>query len=74
MTFAKLIKFCDKNGYEIERSMGGGLPYDPRYVYKWTNKKTGHSEDNDTVVSAFEDILGDIEDNEDENHDVCQAN
>jgi hypothetical protein len=54
--------------------MGGGLPYDPRYVYKWTNKKTGHSEDSDTVASAFEDILGDIEDNEDENHDICQAN
>jgi len=74
MTFAKLIKFCDKNGYEVERSnREWWCGSHSKYFYKWTSKKTGYSESHDSIAEAFDAILGDIED-EDENHDICQAN
>jgi hypothetical protein len=62
MTFAKLIKFCDKNGYEIERNPGS--PYfHSKYDYEWRRKD---DEDlnfhcSDTIPEAFSDILMDIE-------------
>jgi len=65
MTFAKLIKFCDKNGYEVERS---GREWwcgsHSKYSYKWTSKKTGYSEPCDSIAETFDAILGDIEDDE----------
>jgi hypothetical protein len=62
MTFAKLIKFCEKNGYEIERSPSAGdwhLPYD----YEWRKKDDQDLNYNgsDTLQEAFSDILLDIE-------------
>jgi len=62
MTFAKLIKFCEKNGYEIDRTPGGEY-FHSKYDYNWRKKD---DEDlnfhcSDTIPEAFSDILMDIE-------------
>jgi hypothetical protein len=63
MTFAKLIKFCDKNGYEIERNPGS--PYfHSKYDYEWRRKDDedlNWFDGGGTLKEVFSDILKDIE-------------
>jgi len=62
MTFAKLVKFCDKNGYEIVRSPSTGGVHS-KYDYEWRKKDDEDLNYNssDTLPEAFSDILMDIE-------------
>jgi len=59
MTFAKLIKFCENNGYEIDRTPAIVNKYD----YNWRKKDDEDLNYNcsETTSEAFSDILRDIE-------------
>jgi hypothetical protein len=71
MTFPKLVKFCENNGYVVvKRYRWYGETPKGVARYQWCKKDNVNCVWSNTIVEAFEEILEDIE----ARNNICHAN